>query len=251
MTRLPVDTRMCLPTLLGRTRAVLFDFDGPVCDLFADRSTKPVAQEIKAMARRTWQVLDPAAEACEDSHGLLRLLGAMLERSGAGALDPETLGRADDMVTRYENDAVASAVPAPEIHTLLDTLLGLGKRLVIVTNNAADPVRNFLELHDMSHKFEEVFGRVPQEPHRMKPDPRSLRLALRHLGDMSPDDAVMVGDQISDLQAARSAGVGFLGYSNDAERARRLRRQGAHCVVHEHRQLVDACAFPPVNRPRP
>ncbi len=203
------------------------------------------------MARRTWQVLDPAAEACEDSHSLLRLLGTMLERSGAGALDPETLGRADEMVTRYEADAVASAVPAPGIHALLDTLLGLGKRLVIVTNNAATPVRNFLELHHMSPKFEAVFGRVPQEPHRMKPDPSSLRRALRHLGDMSPDDAVMVGDQLSDLQAARAAGVGFLGYANDAECAGELRRQGARCVVHEHRQLVEACAPPPVNRPRP
>ncbi|MDX3133418.1 HAD-IA family hydrolase [Streptomyces europaeiscabiei] len=213
MTRPPVDTHTCLPMLLSRTRAVLFDFDGPICDLFVGRSTRPIAQEIKAMARKKWRVLDPVVEACEDSHSLLRLLGDMLDRSGADTLDPETLKTADELVTRYEEDAVASAVPAPEIHTLLDTLLGLGKRLVIVTNNAEKPVQKFLGIHGMSHKFEAVFGRDPYEPHRMKPDPSSVQRALRHLGDMSPDGAVMVGDQLTDLQAATSAGVRFLGYS--------------------------------------
>ena len=203
------------------------------------------------MVKTKWRVLDPAVEACEDSHSVLRLLGDMLDRGGADTLDPETLRTADEMVTRYEVDAVASAVPAPEIDKLLDTLLGLGKRLVIVTNNAEDPVKRFLGMHGMSHKFEAIVGRDPYAPHRMKPDPHAVHRALSHLGNMSPVEAVMVGDQLTDLQAASSAGVTFLGYSNDDERSGNLRREGAHCVIHEHAQLVEACALPPVSCPRP
>lgn len=70
-----------LRRLLGRARAVL-DFDGPVCDLFAGRSTQPVALEIKAMARKKWNSLDPAVEACDDSHGILHFLRDMLDRRG-------------------------------------------------------------------------------------------------------------------------------------------------------------------------
>ena len=61
---LPETTEPLRPRqLLGGARAVLLDFDGPVCDLFAGRSTRPVAREIKAMAREKWNVLDPAVEA--------------------------------------------------------------------------------------------------------------------------------------------------------------------------------------------
>lgn len=251
MTRPPVDTRTCLPTLLSRTRAVLFDFDGPVCDLFVGRSTKPVAQEIKEMARQKWNVLDDAVEACEDSHGVLRYLGEMRVRTQDDSLDPTALDTADDIVTRHEYEAVRDAVPAPEIHTVVDALLGLGKRLVIVTNNAEGPVQEFLEHRNMFGKFEAVCGRDRREPHRMKPDPSSVRCALRRLGGMNPADAVLVGDQVTDLQAAAAAGVRFLGYSNDDERSGNLLQGGARCVIRAHTELVEACLLPPVSCPRP
>lgn len=238
--------------LLGGARAVLLDFDGPVCDLFAGRSTRPVALEIKAMAREKWNVLDPAVEACDDSHGVLQLLGDMLDRSRRDtALDPAVLRTASDIVTRYEDEAAGSAVPAPGVPLLLDTLLGHGKRLAIVTNNAEGPVRKFLELHGMSRKFEAVCGRDPREPRRMKPDPSAVRLALERLGHIGPDAAVLIGDQPSDLGAAVAAGVRFLGYSPDPERNRRLRHAGAHAVVTSHAELIAACAPRPVGRPRP
>lgn len=240
-----------LRRLLGRARAVLFDFDGPVCDLFAGRSTQPVALEIKAMARKKWNSLDPAVEACDDSHGILHFLRDMLDRRGDAVLDPTALSAANDIVTRYEYEAARSAVPAPGIQLLLDTLLGQGKRLAVVTNNAEGPVRKFLELHGMSRKFEAVCGRDPREPRCMKPDPSSVRRALECLGRMSPDAAVMVGDQLTDLQAAVSAEVGFLGYSTDHERGRLLHREGAQGVVASHAQLIAACAPAPVSRLRP
>jgi phosphoglycolate phosphatase len=251
MTRPPVDTRTCLPKLLSGTRAVLFDFDGPVCDLFGGRSTRPIAREIKDMARRKWNVLDHAVEACEDSHGVLRYLGEMRARAQDDSLDPTTLDTADDIVTRHEYEAVRGAVPAPEIHTVVDALLGLGKRLVIVTNNAEGPVREFLEHCSMSGKFEAVCGRDRRHPHRMKPDPSSVHCALSRLGGMHPADAVLVGDQVSDLQAAASAGVRFLGYSSDDERSGNLRQRGACCVIRAHTELVEACLPPPVSCRRP
>ncbi|QFQ98390.1 HAD family hydrolase [Streptomyces phaeolivaceus] len=240
-----------LRRLLDTARTVLLDFDGPVCDLFGGRSTRPAALEIKAMARRKWNTLDPAVEACDDSHGILHPLRDMLDRKRDAGLDPAVLREANDIVTRYEYECAGSAEPAPGIQSLLDSLLGRGKRLAIVTNNAEGPVRRFLELHGMSRKFEAVCGRDPGEPRRMKPDPASVHRALRALSPTSPAHAVMIGDQLTDLRAAVSAGVGFLGYSTEPERARLLRCAGAHGVVASHARLVTACAPPQVSRSRP
>lgn len=99
-----------LRRLLGRARAVLLDFAGPVCDLFAGRSTRPVTMEIKAMARRKWNSLDPAVEACDDSHGILHFLRDMLDRRTDVILDATALGAASQIVTRYEYEAARSAV---------------------------------------------------------------------------------------------------------------------------------------------
>ncbi|MFF9040120.1 HAD family hydrolase [Streptomyces sp. NPDC014892] len=246
---------------LARARAVLLDFDGPVCDLFAGRSTLPVAREIKTMARKKWNVLDPAVEACDDSHTVLQLLRDMLDRRREPALDPGALDpavldpavlrAASDIVTRYEDEAVDAAAPAPGVDLVLDTLVEHGKRLAIVTNNAEGPVRKFLELHGMSRKFEAVCGRDPRDPRRMKPDPSAVRFALERLGGIRPDAAVLIGDQPSDLLAAASAGVRFLGYAPDHERDRRLRHAGAHAVVASHAELIAACAPHPAGRLHP
>ncbi len=257
---LPETTEPLRPRqLLGGARAVLFDFDGPVCDLFAGRSTRPVAREIKAMAREKWNVLDPAVEACDDSHAVLQLLRDMLDRRRdaalgptalASALDPAVLRAASDIVTRYEEEAVDAAVPAPGVDLLLDSLVEHGKRLAIVTNNAEGPVRKFLGLHKLSGKFEAVCGRDPRDPRRMKPDPSAVRLALERLGHIGPEAAVLIGDQPGDLRAAASAGVRFLGYAPDPERDRRLRRAGARTVVASHIELIDACVPRPDARPQ-
>ncbi|MGW1165403.1 hypothetical protein [Streptomyces sp. NPDC002550] len=71
-------------------RAVLLDFDGPVTDLFGDESTAPVAHEIKDVVRGIWGGLDRDVEECDDSHGILRLLGNMSDRPAA---HPATLAR--------------------------------------------------------------------------------------------------------------------------------------------------------------
>jgi pyrophosphatase PpaX len=69
-----------------------------------------------------------------------------------------------------------------------------------------------------------------------KPDPHGLELALELLG-VSPTDAVYVGDTMTDLRAARAAGVRPIttlwarAEADRAELARSARSEGAHAVV--------------------
>ncbi|MBK3569510.1 HAD family hydrolase [Streptomyces sp. MBT62] len=233
------DGRDALPRLLAGARAVLFDFDGPVCDLFGGVSTKDVAERVKEVAGQYWGRLDPDVRSCYDSHGILRALRDMYERRAAERLSPQPLELAEKIVTEQETEAVHTAVGAPDLVTLVGLLRQLPVRLVVVSNNAEGPIRSYLEQPDFRGKFEGVFGRDPDDARHMKPHPRCVERALAHLR-LPASSCVVIGDQLTDLEAARTAGTGFVGYTGDEERAGDMRRAGANAVVSTHRSLIAA-----------
>ncbi|WP_189186482.1 HAD family hydrolase [Streptomyces albiflavescens] len=229
-----------LRRLLRDVDAVLIDFDGPICDLFGKKPTAHIAEEIKVMARHEWGPLDREVEDCHDSHGILHHLRDMLDREALEYRSRRPLDLANTIVTRHESAAANSAPQAPDLETLLDTLLDLGKRLVIVSNNADDPIWQYLKHAGLQSKFEAVCGRDPGEPRRMKPDPDVVLRALECLDGLDPSRALLVGDQLTDLRAAKSARVRFLGYTRDRKRRQLMRRNGADGVVSSHAPVIAA-----------
>ncbi|MFA3876722.1 HAD family hydrolase [Streptomyces sp. MMCC 100] len=222
----------------GSARAVLFDFDGPVCDLFAGATTTDVAEQVKRTARRYWGPLDPSVEKCDDSHGVLGPLREMYERS-VPRPSSLPLELAEAAVTGLERRAVRTAVPTAHLYALVDLLLGQGKRLAVVSNNAEGPILEYLEGRGLGSKFHGVFGRSPHDARLMKPHPDCVHRALRHLG-LPASDCLLVGDQLTDLGAARSAGTGFLGLTGHAERALRMAQGGADAVVSSYLPVLRA-----------
>jgi phosphoglycolate phosphatase-like HAD superfamily hydrolase len=233
------DEVAALELMLDAARAVLFDFDGPVTDLFRDESTAPVAREIKDTVRGIWGRLDPDVEECDDSHGILRRLREMYDRPAGEPRDPRALRRAEAIVTRYEYQAAKAAEPAPGVVDLADALSELGLRLVIVSNNSEGPVWEFLKHWGLQSKFDTVMGRDPLELRHMKPDPDSVDRALGHLG-LPAASAPLIGDALTDLEAARASGTPFLGYTPSARRAVQMRARGADWVVSSHAPLIEA-----------
>ncbi|MGW5471851.1 HAD family hydrolase [Streptomyces chartreusis] len=231
------DNHHALRGLLGPTRAVLFDFDGPVCDLFGGSSTAEVAVKVKQAARRHWGTLDPDVEACHDSHDVLQRIRDMYDRPAPGARSRRPLELAESIVAQHESEAVETAMPSPHLATLVELLRGLGMRLVIVSNNAEAPIRKYLQRTGL--EFEGVFGRDPHDARRMKPDPDCVHRALRHLA-LPPSSCLLVGDQPTDLKAARSAGTCFLGYTGNQRKGQDMRHSGADAVISSYSSVIDA-----------
>ncbi|MFF3643779.1 HAD family hydrolase [Streptomyces sp. NPDC002564] len=219
--------RDVLAGLLRDARAVLFDFDGPVTRLFRGYPTAPVAEEIKSLLVEHGVTLPPAVRDSTDSHGLLQLLRTEVFSAAKPAPgDQKVLELAEGIVTDHEYRAAARALPEEHIASLLSGLDGRGRRLVIVSNNAAGPVTAYLERTSLAQLFEGVFGRDPRELRHMKPDPDCVRRALRHLA-LPARDCLLVGDQLTDLTAARAVGMPFLGYARTDAVAEAMRRRGA------------------------
>jgi HAD superfamily hydrolase (TIGR01509 family) len=97
------------------------------------------------------------------------------------------------------------AGPYPGVVAMLDALRALGCTLGIVTGKSSGA-------WEITHKAAGLgdFAVFVGDDHvrEAKPSPDGLHLALERLG-VTPDQALYVGDSVSDAQAARDAGVRF------------------------------------------
>ncbi|GHA09177.1 hydrolase [Streptomyces echinoruber] len=214
-----------LRDLLTRARVVLWDFDGPICRLFARHSAESVATGlVEWLAEQGLHgLLSDTERESPDPHAVLRAV----DRRHPGSDLVEAL---EKRLTQEELRAAATALPTAWADPLVRTLKAVGRRLAITTNNSPEVVRQYLAGRDLLGCFApHLYGRT-HELGLLKPHPDCLHRALRALG-AAPPAALMIGDTPSDLWAARAAGVPFLGYARNDRKARLLRDAGAEVVV--------------------
>ncbi|TAK12848.1 MAG: HAD family hydrolase [Anaerolineae bacterium] len=97
-------------------------------------------------------------------------------------------------------------LPEPEAIPVLETLLGRGLRLGLVSNAADDAdVQTLVDKAALRPYFDVILSSAACGIR--KPNPRIFRLALEPLG-VTPDSAVMVGDTLgADILGAHNAGL--------------------------------------------
>jgi HAD superfamily hydrolase (TIGR01509 family) len=215
-----------LRRLLGRTRAVLFDFDGPLCDLFVD---PPAAQVAAALRHRLAELGHPVpTDEADDPMEALR---------EASSFGPEAVREVEDLLTESEIAAAATATPNPAGEAALRACLASGRQAAIVSNNAPAAVNAYLARRGITELPPgRVIGRRYANPDRLKPDPDPVRAALAEVA-VQPSDAVMVGDQASDVEVARAAGVACIGFADTPAAEESLR--GADVVLTDMGVLAD------------
>ncbi|WTP59205.1 HAD hydrolase-like protein [Streptomyces phaeochromogenes] len=214
-----------LQEVIKRARFVLFDFDGPICRLFAGHSAEDVAKDLVNWLER------------QGLHGLLTeeervhpdpmaVLYAVNRRHPHSDLVVEL----EERLTQQELKAVPSAWPTEFADPLIRTWSAVGARLAIATNNSARTSASYLESRGLIDCFApNIYGRT-KELNRLKPDPYCLNRALSALG-AAPTSALMIGDAPSDFVAAKEAGVSFLGYARNEDKVEELRKAGAEVIV--------------------
>ncbi|GGO46623.1 hydrolase [Streptomyces daqingensis] len=221
--------------LIGAAKSVLFDFDGPVCHLFRDRPTPAIAARLRE-AVLTDEFAGDAASWLPETEDPLEILRASFERPG---LVERGLARdIERALTKEEVQAAPGAFPTAYADTLVRTLSATGRQLAITTNNSQQAVERYLQTRNTGELFaDRIHGRSAEGPLRLKPDPHCLLQALESTGT-SPQDALMIGDAVRDLEAARAAGVAFLGYAPGDRKAEQLRAAGAEYIVDSLREVV-------------
>lgn len=193
-----------LVEVLGRARAVLFDFDGPICSVFAGEPAPGVARDLRERLAE-WDVdvqLDD--ELADDPLEVLR---------AAVQFGDKVTRTADDLLTGAEISAARSAEPTPGGVESMRACRAAGLRVAVVSNNSAAAVNEYLELHRLVDLVEVVVGRDYGKPDLMKPHPKPIHDALKRL-HIGPDVALLVGDSTTDVDASRAAGIACIAYAN-------------------------------------
>ncbi|WP_455351001.1 HAD family hydrolase [Streptomyces sp. SYSU K217416] len=222
-----------LRRLVAGAEHVLFDFDGPICRLFAGHLADEVAERLVAWLEERGRhvLLTDEDRLSGDPHAVLRAV----DRIHPGSDLVEAL---EEMLTGEELHATATAWPTPHADPLIRTWLATGAGLAIATNNSPRVVDRYLTGRGLRDCFgTHIHGRSARLD-LLKPDPDCLNRALTSLG-AQPARSLMIGDTPSDLHAAHGAGVPFLGYARDDERAKRLYDSGAEVVVDSLLPILD------------
>lgn len=121
------------------------------------------------------------------------------------------------------------------LHAARDT----GRRVAVVSNNSSDCVREYLTLHGLEGVVDGIIGRPSLRPDLMKPSPHPLLTAASALG-VAPALTVLVGDSVTDVEAAHAAGARSIGYANKASKKLLLAEAGADVVVLGMQEIADS-----------
>mgnify|MGYP000563044680 CR=1 FL=1 len=133
-------------------------------------------------------------------------------------------------------------VKAAEVSELIDDaklvlkgIKGIGLRIGLLTNNGKLATNIVLKKHDIAKFFDIIITR--DDSQSLKPDPAGLRLILSAL-NISPKEAIFVGDSVIDAHAAKEVGVLFFGVETGLHNRDDLQRENAVMVFSDLKSLL-------------
>lgn len=217
-----------LAAVMNHTRAVLLDFDGPVCHLFSGRPNYVVAGRLRTFLEEQGVVLPARLDSNRDPLKLLQWVG--------GA-HPQLVSQTDDVLIAEETLAAASALPTPGAGEALGGFAAVGLPVAIVSNNSAQAVTAYLQRQGLLPLVTATVGRQHGRPEAMKPAPDALIHAMATLHKPA-ETCVFIGDAPTDVEAARAAEVISIGYAKSDRHHAALAAAGADLIIDDMAAFV-------------
>ena len=200
----PIDDPEAIRSILGTTEALLLDFDGPVCSVFAGFPAPVVADQLRDILPGSGQNIPDDVRDSADPFDVLFY---------AVKLGPSEGRYVEAAFRAHEVEAVQSAEPTPGAHELIRTWKAANRSLAIVSNNSESAIETYLDFHGLRGGVDLISARRNADLHLLKPNKHLVTSAAQALG-ASPADCTFVGDSLTDAEAANAARVRFIAYVN-------------------------------------
>lgn len=216
--------------IIDRTDHVLFDFDGPICSIFAGLSAQSIAAELRGLLLAEGLSLPAYVADEENPLEVLRF---------TSSLGPALAAQVDSALRAAELVAAQSARPTPHAWETLLACRHTRRTVAVVSNNSTPAVEAYLTAHDLITYVDLVVGRADSNPALLKPHPHLIVQAVHALG-ANPATCTLIGDSTSDIEGGLAAGIRSVGYANKPGKRERLTRAGADVVVTTMADLASA-----------
>jgi HAD superfamily hydrolase (TIGR01662 family) len=215
---------------LDGVRAILLDFDGPICSVFAGFPAPKVATELRAKLTSYGADTTDEAAATSDPLAVLRW---------ASAKYPELSETIDSQLTSYEKTAIRTAQPTHHAHRAIKSARRAGLSVAVVSNNSGAAISDYLCDHAIQGEVDTIAARQFGRPELMKPNPRLVIEATQNLG-VPPEQCAFVGDSVTDIEAGRAAGVRVIGYAKTPRHGEALAAAAPDFLIDSMSVLADA-----------
>lgn len=217
--------------VLAATGPVLLDFDGPVCGVYAGGLNLRASGQLRDQLHGAGVDIPPELQQERDPLAVLQYAGRLNNRGLAEALE-RTL-------TALEVEGVKTAPPTGGSDDFLYACHETHRPVVVVSNNAAEAIHTYLDLHDLGDFVRAVIGRPHGHPERMKPDPALVQAALNEL-DEPPHRCVLIGDSTTDIEVGHTTGLRSIAYVKSPNRRPTLEAAQPDALVDNMADLASA-----------
>ena len=215
---------------LASRYSLVFDLDGTLVDSVPDLQV--AVNKVLAIHGLRHISIEETKEFIGD--GMPKLCERALQATGGPGKIQEVFYGA--FKTRYMGASAVKTKPMPAVRETLVTAKGAAFAMGVCTNKS-EPIAEIIlnELQLMAF-FTDYVGSMPDRA--LKPDPEPLLLCAERIGTGNRQ-AVLVGDSVADVKAARNAGMPCIlvrgGYTNTAPEL-----LGSDVVIDSFDHLFDA-----------
>ena len=218
-----------LHEIIARTRYLLLDFDGPICDIYAGTPDITVADHLRKLITDQDITIPADIAATPDPLAVFTY---------SATISPELAAQVEAEMTEQEIAAVPTARPNAYVHEVAASCRESGRAIAVVSNNS-DPCRPRLPRTPRPRRP----SRPHRRPHQPGPgiaqaEPASHQPGHHEDSQRSPEECALVGDSITDIQAGHQAGVDTIGYANRPGKRDSLASAGATAVILSLADLV-------------
>ena len=214
-----------LNAIIARTRWLLLDFDGPICSIYAGLPAPTVADKLRKLF--TGPLPDEIANTSDPIEVFCY----------SATVSDEMAAEVESEMASLEVAAVPTAEPTPYVHEVIASARESSRIIGVVSNNSSRAVRAYLDRHGLSDGIANVVARTSHDPALLKPSPHLINEALHGL-NADPAASTLVGDSVTDIEAAHRAGVASIGYANKPGKKEHMVELEAGSVINSMADLA-------------
>jgi phosphoglycolate phosphatase len=207
-----------LSAVIARTRYLLLDFDGPICSIFAGLPASTVAEKLRKL------FAEPLPDEIANTPDPIEVF------CYSATVSDEMAARVEAEMSDLEVAAVPTADPTPYVHEVIASARESGRIIGVVSNNSVRAVTAYLDHHGLIGGIALIVARTSHDPALLKPSPHLIDKAVRGL-NADPAASTLVGDSLTDIEAAHSAGIASIGYANQPGKRENMTQAQAEAVI--------------------